>query len=138
MSNDISEKDKKDWETFIYSDEKLPNKDFKSSFEIRYKTFIIIAADESNLVSGCSIDLLMKFIQDLEVSFNLQLLDKLQIKYIENDKIHTKHISDFKNYCHNLDKNKSLVVFNNLVRNIKELESEWEVDISKSWHKRYL
>ena len=30
MSNDISEKDKKDWENFISSDEKLPNKDFKS------------------------------------------------------------------------------------------------------------
>ena len=28
MSNDISEKDKKDWETFISSEEKLPNKDF--------------------------------------------------------------------------------------------------------------
>ena len=30
MSNDISEKDKKDWETFISSEEKLPNKDFES------------------------------------------------------------------------------------------------------------
>tara|TARA_B100000941_G_scaffold287884_1_gene263837 strand:+ start:1276 stop:1698 length:423 start_codon:yes stop_codon:yes gene_type:complete len=28
LSNDISEKDKKDWETFLSSDEKLPNKDF--------------------------------------------------------------------------------------------------------------
>ncbi|MDA7686309.1 Smr/MutS family protein [Candidatus Pelagibacter sp.] len=31
MSNDISEKDKKDWESFISSHEKLPNKDFKLS-----------------------------------------------------------------------------------------------------------
>ena len=30
MSNDISEKDKKDWENFISSDEELPDKDFKS------------------------------------------------------------------------------------------------------------
>ena len=37
MSNDISEKDKKDWETFIYSDEKLPNKDFKSSKQKPFK-----------------------------------------------------------------------------------------------------
>ena len=33
MSNDISEKDKKDWENFISSDEQLPNKDFKLSKE---------------------------------------------------------------------------------------------------------
>ncbi len=31
MNNDISDKDKKDWESFISSDEKLPNKDFKLS-----------------------------------------------------------------------------------------------------------
>ena len=37
MSNDISKKDKKDWETFIYSDEKLQNKDFKSSKQKPFK-----------------------------------------------------------------------------------------------------
>ncbi len=31
MSNDISAKDKKDWENFISSDEQLPNKDLKLS-----------------------------------------------------------------------------------------------------------
>ena len=37
MSNDISEKDKKDWETFISSEEKLPNKDFRSSKQKFFK-----------------------------------------------------------------------------------------------------
>ena len=37
MSNDISEKDKKDWETFVSSDERLPNKDFKSSKQKFFK-----------------------------------------------------------------------------------------------------
>ena len=37
MINDISEKDKKDWENFISSDEKLPNKDFKSSKQKPFK-----------------------------------------------------------------------------------------------------
>ena len=38
MSNDISEKDKKDWENFISSKEKLPNKDQKISSHKIYKT----------------------------------------------------------------------------------------------------
>ena len=42
MNNDISEKDKKDWESFISSDEKLPNKDFKSS---KQKTFKVRTID---------------------------------------------------------------------------------------------
>ena len=37
MSNDISEKDKRDWEKFISSDEKLPNKDFKTSNQKFFK-----------------------------------------------------------------------------------------------------
>ena len=37
MSNDISEKDKKDWENFISSDEQLPNQDFKLSKEKSFK-----------------------------------------------------------------------------------------------------
>ncbi len=38
MNNDISEKDKKDWENFVTGDEKLPNKDYKASKQKIYKT----------------------------------------------------------------------------------------------------
>ena len=38
MNKDISDKDKKDWENFISSDEKLPNKDFKKSNHKIFKT----------------------------------------------------------------------------------------------------
>ena len=38
MSNDISEKDKKDWENFLSSDDRLPNKDFKKSNHKIFKT----------------------------------------------------------------------------------------------------
>ena len=41
MSNDISDKDKKDWEKFISSDEKLPNKDHSKSNYKTYKTKIL-------------------------------------------------------------------------------------------------
>ena len=37
MSNDISEKDKKDWESFTSGDERLPNKDLKLSKEKSFK-----------------------------------------------------------------------------------------------------
>ena len=38
MNNDISDKDKKDWDNFISSDEKLPNKDQKILSQKIYKT----------------------------------------------------------------------------------------------------
>ena len=38
MKNNISDKDKKDWEDFLSSDEKLPNKDLKFSKKKTLKT----------------------------------------------------------------------------------------------------
>ena len=38
MSNDISEKDKKDWETFLSGNEKLPNKDYQNLDKKSFKT----------------------------------------------------------------------------------------------------
>ena len=38
MSNDISEKDKKDWEIFLSNNEKLPNKDLLKSNHKIFKT----------------------------------------------------------------------------------------------------
>ena len=117
---------------------KSHQKDFKSSFEIRYNTFIIIAAEEGNLVSGCSIDSLINFIKDLENSYELQLLDKLHVKYIENGKIITQHLNQFKIYCQSLGKKDKLIVFNNLVKDINELENNWQVNIKDSWHNRFI
>ena len=36
MTNNISEKDKKDWENFLSKNEKLPNKDFKIDKKITF------------------------------------------------------------------------------------------------------
>ena len=38
MTDNISEKDKKDWESFLSKNEKLPNKDNKLSKKITFKT----------------------------------------------------------------------------------------------------
>jgi len=52
LSNDISDKDKKDWDRFISSKEKLPNKDFKSQEKKILKTNSIdlhgYSLDEAN------------------------------------------------------------------------------------------
>tara|TARA_B100001248_G_scaffold251444_1_gene226560 strand:+ start:356 stop:769 length:414 start_codon:yes stop_codon:yes gene_type:complete len=38
LSNDISEKDKKDWENFISSNDKVPNKDYRTTDQKIIKT----------------------------------------------------------------------------------------------------
>ena len=117
---------------------KSHQKSFDSSFIIKYKTFIVVAADETNLVSGCSIDSLINFVKSIEDEFEINLLDKLDVKYKIGNDINTANLNEFKNICENIGINDELIVFNNLVKNIDDFEKNWEVDIRKSWHKRFL
>ena len=117
---------------------KSHQKSFDSSFIIKYKTFIVVAADETNLVSGCSIDSLINFVKSIEDEFEINLLDKLDVKYKIGDDINTANLNEFKKICENIGINDELIVFNNLVKNIDDFEKNWEVDIRKSWHKRFL
>ena len=54
MSSDISEKDKKDWEAFVSSDEKIPNKDLSSVKQNNFKVKSIdlhgYTLDEANKI----------------------------------------------------------------------------------------
>ena len=38
MNNNLTDKDKKDWNTFLKSDDKLPNKDLKNKENKKFKT----------------------------------------------------------------------------------------------------
>tara|TARA_B100002052_G_scaffold284421_1_gene296279 strand:- start:505 stop:924 length:420 start_codon:yes stop_codon:yes gene_type:complete len=53
LNRDISDKDKKDWENFITSKERLPNKDFKKNSKSTIKSKIIdlhgFTLEEANL-----------------------------------------------------------------------------------------
>ena len=85
MSNDIQDKDKKDWQDFILSKEKLPNKDQKyqkkSSFKIR-----------SIDLHGYSLDQANKTIDDFIQKSYLEKIDKLII--VTGKGLHSKNEKD--------------------------------------------
>ena len=112
--------------------------DIISSFEIKYKTFIVIAVSDSINISGCSIDTLINFVKSLENKYNLSLMNKNIIKFKNGSTISSMNISDFKSKCEKINNNEELIVFNNLVNTIADYRNKWEIDIRLSWHKRYL
>src|SRR5690606_15078286 len=69
----------------------------RASYELRYKRFLIFGLDqEFNVPSGCSIDASVRFIQQLENEYNVDLLDKMNVSYRQGDYIAYKPLSDFK------------------------------------------
>ena len=113
--------------------------DLQSGYLIKYKRFIIIALNQNlNKATGCSIDASVHFIQQLEKDYNVDLMDKMNVSYKQGDFIAYKTLLDFKKMAKDKAVSKNTIVFNNLVTNIAELNENWEVPASESWHSRFL
>ncbi|TRZ42522.1 ABC transporter ATPase [Robertkochia solimangrovi] len=111
----------------------------QAAYELRYKRFIIIALDqEFNAASGCSIDTSVRFIQELERDFNIDLLDKMNVSYRQGDFIAYKPLADFKKMAKQKAVSQNTIVFNNLVTNKEEYLNYWEVPARDSWHARFM
>ena len=112
----------------------------KSSFKLIYNHFLIIAVENSKIeISGCSIDTITRFVKNLELKYNLSFFDRLIVKYKKNNEnIKSASLNEFKTICKTKMIDDDITVFNNLVKNIDELENIWETNIGNSWLKRYL
>ena len=64
---------------------------------IPYNRFIIIALDESQQeATGCSIDASVKIIQEIEATYGVTLLDKMNVSFKQGAYITYKPLIDFK------------------------------------------
>jgi len=109
-----------------------------SSYQIKYNRFIIISLNESvKSASGCSIDSCIHFIQDLEKTYKIDLLDKMNVTFKQGKYITYKSINDFKELIKNKSVSKKTIVFNNLVVDISDYLANWEISVEKSWHSRF-
>lgn len=113
--------------------------DLQAGFEIKYKRFIVIALDQQiNVATGCSIDASVKFIQDLESTYKVDLMDKMNVSYKQGDYVAYKSLIDFKKMAKDKAVSKNTIVFNNLVNSKAEYLEFWEVPASESWHSRFV
>lgn len=113
--------------------------ELKAGFEIKYDRFLVIALDQSQAAaSGCSIDSQVRFIISLQEELGIDLLDKMNVTYYQNDRIHYKNLLDFKKMIKDGAVGANTVVFNNLVTSLGEYNENWEIPAKDSWHSRFL
>ena len=115
------------------------NKELFASVQIPYNRFIVIGLDSDlQRPSGCSIDSSVHFIQNLEKSYNIVLLDKMNVTFKQGAYLTYKSLTEFKKMIKNGSINKNTIVFNNLVNDVREYKTQWETPISNSWHSRFI
>ena len=111
------------------------NHQLKAKAEIRYNRFLILVVDESQAgASGCSIDKSVNFMKKIEQQFGIHLFDRFNLAYREGEKVLSTPRHNFEELLKSGKINTDTIVFNNLVQDLQQLETEWEVPFKNSWH----
>lgn len=111
------------------------NHQLKAKAEIRYNRFIVLIVDESQAgASGCSIDKSVNFLKKLEHEFGISLFDRFNFAYREGEKVLSAPRHEFEELLRSGKVNNDTIVFNNLVHDLRQLETDWEVPFKHSWH----
>ncbi|WP_413669571.1 ABC transporter ATPase [Mucilaginibacter sp. Mucisp86] len=111
------------------------NNQLKAKAEIRYNRFFILIVDESQAgASGCSIDKSVHFMQQVQQHLGINLFDRFNLAYREGEEVLSLPRHDFEAKLKDGSINKQTIVYNNLVQNLTELETKWEVPFKDSWH----
>ena len=111
----------------------------KGSFTIKYNQFLVLAVDENfNNVSGCSIDASVRFVKELENELQIDLMNKLNVSFKVGNNINIVKLADFQKFAKEQKITKETIVFNNMVQTKEEVENNWEIPASKSWHNRFI
>ena len=114
------------------------NLEMKSSYKILHDLFLIISVENNfSNPSGCSIDKLINFIKNINQTYNIDFLNRLNISFRHGNKIKVVELIEFKNLILNGIINSDTIVFNNMVKTKAELNENWETKASESWYKKY-
>lgn len=113
------------------------NHQLKARAELRYNRFIILVVDESQAgASGCSIDKSVNFMHQVAQEYGINLFDRFNLAYRSGEEVLSVDRPAFEDLLKTGAINSNTIVFNNLVQNLAELETNWEVPFKNSWHPR--
>jgi hypothetical protein len=115
------------------------NQELEVSYEIKYNRFLILAVNESfNSPGGCSIDLSLRFINDLSKKINIDLLDRMSVNYRDKEDIKSLKLNELKELLNNKSINEETIIFNNLVKTKIDYMDNWESSLKNSWLSQFL
>lgn len=97
--------------------------------------FIILMTDENSFVSGCSIDSVVRIIQQIEKQFGVEMFNWQNLAFVVKDKVQIIPRQQFNYAIENNFITPQTLFFNNVVATKKELENNWMIPVEQSWLK---
>lgn len=110
----------------------------KASCHVAYNHFLIIAIDEDfNMASGCSIDSMTRFVQELAKKHDVELFDRTKLAFNKEGEIVLVEMNKMKTLVAEGFFTSETLFFNNNIQTKAQLNSEWLVKPEESWLNRY-
>ena len=108
--------------------------------DLRYDRFVLVGVNERAAgVSGCSIDALVRRMQQLETVLGLELVNNGPVLYREGDEIERVSRERFSELAASGTIGPNTRVFDNTLTRVGDLVAgKWEVRAADAWHKAYL
>jgi hypothetical protein len=106
--------------------------------DLRYDQFVLVGVDERAAgVSGCSIDALVRRMQQLESVLGLELVNNAPVLYREGDTIERVSRDRFSELAASGTVGLNTRVFDNTLSRVGDLQAgKWEVKAAEAWHKQ--
>jgi hypothetical protein len=96
--------------------------------------FIILMADETGHgVSGCSTDSSVRMIKDIELTFNVNLFDRLLLAFLVKERVQMIPLEQISYALQNNFLEPSSIYFNNTIQTLDQLKNNWLMSIRESW-----
>ena len=131
---EISEKIK----TFV-TEWKADDESFKASYQFLYNRFIVITADDiTTPLKNSDIDDSVNFILSLQETYEVALLDRMNICFKQGEFVQYKDLKDFKKLLKNKALTGKSIIFDNLITTKQDFDNLWEIPIEESWYNRFL
>ncbi len=106
--------------------------------DLRHSQFVLVGVDERAAgVSGCSIDALVRRMQQLEGVLGLELVNNAPVLYREGDAIERVSRERFAELAASGTVSPNTRVFDNTLTRVGDLlAGKWEVKAADAWHAR--
>lgn len=118
---------------------KSTDENFTASYKFLYNRFIILIADDvTSPLTNADIDASVSFILQLQLEYEVELLDRMNVCFKQGEFVQYKELKDLKKLVKNKAVTAKTIIFDNLITTKQEFDNFWEVAIEDSWYSRFL
>lgn len=102
--------------------------------EVRHHHFIVLMVDETAAgASGCSIDKSIRFVQEIEKEFGVELFNRMLFAWKEGEEIQVLTLDELQKLFDEGLITEGSTVFNTTVTTKKDLDTHFETTLGESW-----